>query len=98
MAIFPVTCSDGFFQIMNQSPEHLRESPRPGNVVHGITIKTVLLNSVPVTSVTRTIPDVAPAGTVAVIYDGELTVNAAGMSLKVTLLKHHSEVGVKSDE
>jgi hypothetical protein len=35
---------------------------------------------------TSTVPVVAPAGTVVVISEGETTVNAAGVPLKVTLL------------
>ena len=53
---------------------------------YGSTRKGNLLESVPLGTVTLTFPLVAPAGTVAVIWDLETTVNDAGVPLKLTLV------------
>ena len=44
-----------------------------------------MLDSVPLGSVTSTLPLVAPEGTVVTIWDGDNDVMAAGVPLKVTL-------------
>ena len=51
---------------------------------YGVTRKFWLLSKTTVGVVTCTLPEVAPAGTVAVIPELETTVNAAAVPLKVT--------------
>src|SRR5215831_16918853 len=53
-------------------------------VIAGATTKFAVLIALPTGVVTPTLPEVALAGTVAVILIGELTVNAAEVPLKVT--------------
>ncbi|HJV48153.1 MAG TPA: hypothetical protein VJ549_02645, partial [Geothrix sp.] len=50
----------------------------------GMTVNEVLVLPVPPGVVTETLPVVAPAGTVAVTDRSEITVNEAGVPLKVT--------------
>src|ERR1017187_5038101 len=54
--------------------------------ITGVTRKARLLKSVPPGVVTRTLPVVAPAGTVVEISEAETTVNAAAVPLKLTLV------------
>src|ERR1039457_2097322 len=53
---------------------------------YGLTRKATSLKSVPSGVVTRTLPVVAPAGTVAEISEAETTVNAAAVPWKPTLV------------
>ena len=53
-------------------------------MIVGATVKFAALVAVPAGVVTVIGPDVAPAGTVAVILIGELTVNTAEVPLKLT--------------
>ena len=55
-------------------------------LITGKTRNGALLNRVAPGVVTSIFPLVAPAGMIAVIRDGEATVNAAGIPLKVTLV------------
>lgn len=53
----------------------------------GVTRNTALLTSIPVGTITRTVPVVvAPIGTVIVICDGDMTVKIADAPLMVTLV------------
>src|SRR5450755_2859337 len=53
---------------------------------HGVTRNSTLLFSVPFGMVNVTLPEVAPAGTVAVTWELDTTVNVAGIPLKVTVV------------
>jgi len=55
------------------------------STVYGSTWKGTLLESVALGVTTWTVPVVAPVGTVAVISEGEFTLNIAGVPLNVTL-------------
>jgi hypothetical protein len=50
-------------------------------------VKSTLLESVPPSVTTLTVPVVAPVGTVVVISDLQLTVKVAALPLKVTLVE-----------
>jgi hypothetical protein len=53
---------------------------------YGRTRKGTLLESVPLGIATWTFPLVAPTGTLAAMREGETTVNAAAVPLKLTLV------------
>ena len=54
-------------------------------VLYGVTVKTTLLDSVPVGVVTFIVPVVAPAGTVVLMAEPE-AVNVAAVPLKLTVV------------